>query len=836
MSAWHMYVAATVAWAAVAIGSAVNAASAAGRAEEGAAAAAGRAPAQPDFVIAVLADLLSDGMKTLALFNLGLAIVVGVFFGAVRACLGPLTLEDRRALKERLLSFSMFKMLLVAAVLDSIYETPWLLWAAWFAVIGLLNFLSYLGRKRLEAAMGNPALLAAAQNRYVALLTFVLCLDVLAAAAITTLVLGADAHLLVLLLSDCVIIALHAAHTLLRHWAVMREVAAGFAPDGRSDTVAYVDLVSDAASLAVTLLHYLHVWYLSGLSFSIIDFVLVMNVQAVVSSLRQCWRQWQTYRQLDRAIDSEFPNATPAQLAAAPDDTAAGLASSEAGDGTSGLQAGTSKECPICFEPMATAKVLPICGHVFHRGCLKRWLLGSHNTCPLCRQGLTPRIVAQMAAQQAAESERDARRRAAGAAAGGAGAALAAGTGAQAGAGARWGGEWLGAPFRMEAFGLGGGQGFVVRGGIGAGLGGGGGGGGGAAAGGAGGAPQATAPAPWFVAASASAAGAATQAALRNLVEMFPHLSPEALEQHLLHVARGDVTATVEAALAGDIPVAAPEEPPAPAPVVRAAGAATTAAASVDTAEPSSRTSDHALAAPAAAQASAERAVGGAGAAEAPGKTNAPLGSPQANDDADSDSEDIDADVRSLMQRAAAAGVQPDPFELLEARRGALVRRARRDYRRVQRAAAMRARRRTASSAAAVAPPVVAAPLPSDAAARPFSLDRTAAASEQSAAPSASTAPSIGAAHQAPTFREYSTGFAASAFPSDLASAGGAGASGAGMSVPAAPAPAASAASETPEQARLKRLAAIERRLGSGGAPAGGSGSTDSSAASGGVL
>lgn len=47
-----------------------------------------------------------------------------------------------------------------------------------------------------------------------------------------------------------------------------------------------------------------------------------------------------------------------------------------------------SEECAIClaeFETGEEVRVLPQCGHGFHVGCIDTWL-GSHSSCPSCRQ------------------------------------------------------------------------------------------------------------------------------------------------------------------------------------------------------------------------------------------------------------------------------------------------------------------------------------------------------------------------------------------------------------------------------------------------------------------
>ncbi|WCJ32846.1 RING-H2 finger protein ATL80 [Euphorbia peplus] len=53
-----------------------------------------------------------------------------------------------------------------------------------------------------------------------------------------------------------------------------------------------------------------------------------------------------------------------------------------------------SAECAICLGEFAdgeVVRVLPQCGHGFHVGCIDTWL-GSHSTCPSCRQILVVAI------------------------------------------------------------------------------------------------------------------------------------------------------------------------------------------------------------------------------------------------------------------------------------------------------------------------------------------------------------------------------------------------------------------------------------------------------------
>ncbi|PKA51803.1 putative E3 ubiquitin-protein ligase RHA2B [Apostasia shenzhenica] len=47
-------------------------------------------------------------------------------------------------------------------------------------------------------------------------------------------------------------------------------------------------------------------------------------------------------------------------------------------------------DCRVClapFQPESWVDQLP-CGHLFHRGCVERWIEYSNSTCPLCRSQL----------------------------------------------------------------------------------------------------------------------------------------------------------------------------------------------------------------------------------------------------------------------------------------------------------------------------------------------------------------------------------------------------------------------------------------------------------------
>ncbi|KAL3096850.1 hypothetical protein niasHT_029138 [Heterodera trifolii] len=55
-------------------------------------------------------------------------------------------------------------------------------------------------------------------------------------------------------------------------------------------------------------------------------------------------------------------------------------------------------DCAICLDQINTGtlvKQLPSCEHIFHDECIKAWIQGGHNACPMCRQQLLAETEAQ---------------------------------------------------------------------------------------------------------------------------------------------------------------------------------------------------------------------------------------------------------------------------------------------------------------------------------------------------------------------------------------------------------------------------------------------------------
>jgi len=259
---------------------------------------------------------------------------------------------------ERLINYSMGQLVVLGAVVEP--DLPeLLLWLAFAAFVGCLGLYSGLCRDRLDymAHLPEPPSRWACAR----LLTFLGMVLLTAGATVLNgvqLMWEAGLSTLILFMFQCCLIIADGLHTLLTFYLQRRERR-----QGSSDVLYYASLIPEIGMQCCRLCHHLHVWYVHGLAFSVIDVLLLANTKAAFETLHQLMVTHLNFLRADANLQHHFRSATRAELDELHDC------------------------CAICREPMESAKVLP-CGHFFHYRCLRSWLEQSHS-CPICRASLT---------------------------------------------------------------------------------------------------------------------------------------------------------------------------------------------------------------------------------------------------------------------------------------------------------------------------------------------------------------------------------------------------------------------------------------------------------------
>ncbi|BBN10487.1 E3 ubiquitin-protein ligase AMFR [Marchantia polymorpha subsp. ruderalis] len=328
---------------------------------------------QSTITIALLGNLVFNFFLLVALFTKTL------FFG-------QLSLVETQKVVERLINYVLFKGLFLTWVVQPEMMAI-ALWLAWFAVLGFLKMFQGLARDRLERLNASPTATMLAHVRVFAVLVLVLLSDLFWMRLCMWVFKDTGTSTFMLLLFEPLSIAFDTLQAVVVHGMQLLDTwqrhsldtsshvatmqpsersAAGAAWEWRGTVVRNWSFAMDIVSLMLALGHCVHIWWLRGLAFQVVDAVLFLNLRALLSAISKRIKGFMRLRTAMNTLQGALPDATQEELLAYEDD------------------------CAICKEPMARAKRLP-CAHLFHLSCLRSWLdqgLAETYSCPTCRRPL----------------------------------------------------------------------------------------------------------------------------------------------------------------------------------------------------------------------------------------------------------------------------------------------------------------------------------------------------------------------------------------------------------------------------------------------------------------
>jgi autocrine motility factor receptor len=167
---------------------------------------------------------------------------------------------------------------------------------------------------------------------------------------------------LFLLTFECFTLFLEVLQTIIKYSIHLYDLTLPQTWEHRSTYIYYTEFITDSLVLFATIAHYLHILYLHGISFTLIDAALFIHLRTTYINLRQKISSYRNYRTIASYLRDRYPDVSEAELA------------------------GKDEICTICRDTLTSAKRLP-CGHLFHFGCLRQWL-EAHHICPTCRMSL----------------------------------------------------------------------------------------------------------------------------------------------------------------------------------------------------------------------------------------------------------------------------------------------------------------------------------------------------------------------------------------------------------------------------------------------------------------
>jgi HRD ubiquitin ligase complex, ER membrane component len=131
----------------------------------------------------------------------------------------------------------------------------------------------------------------------------------------------------------------------------------------------YSAFLLEVNALMITVVHFIHVWFLHGVTFNLVDGVLALHIHSAFSAVTRKIAERRNHYRIAQELNIHFNDATEMELKKA----------SSSGD-----------VCCICLGTMSMGNVKKVaCGHLYHAHCLREVIERAHSfeaaRCPLCR-------------------------------------------------------------------------------------------------------------------------------------------------------------------------------------------------------------------------------------------------------------------------------------------------------------------------------------------------------------------------------------------------------------------------------------------------------------------
>eukprot|EP00808_Paulinella_micropora_P004039 g40749.t1 len=316
----------------------------------------------------ILRAVLNSKVNILLAVNLICSLLVLVATGAKDVVFGPLSFHEAKSLRESMSNFLLFRVVLVGALIE--YEARELsIWFLWFALTGFLRFFLVLCRERYHSVEPVAATTRMLVRFSVMLVAVFTCNALLAFSCFALFAQRAGVSRMLLLLFENAATCIGCLKVGCKYLGALRRMTAaetthnmGGEGDPHEMPISFrAQFLLDVLKHSLTLLHLLHIWWLAGLSLSLLDLFLFMNVKAVHTQLVRIITGFRNREMVMRVLQ-RYPSVGREELEQRMD------------------------ACAICREHMTAAKRLP-CSHVFHESCLLQWVQ-YRTICPVCRATL----------------------------------------------------------------------------------------------------------------------------------------------------------------------------------------------------------------------------------------------------------------------------------------------------------------------------------------------------------------------------------------------------------------------------------------------------------------
>ncbi|XAR66137.1 hypothetical protein NMG60_11012241 [Bertholletia excelsa] len=333
-----------------------------------------------------LQALLGSRITIALLANFALNLFILLILGLKTIFFVELYPPESRKLVERLVNYLIYKGLFLPLVVPlTIVDAG--LWSTWLTILCSLKMFQALARDRLERLNASPSTAPWTYFRTYSVLLLVISCDLVWIKLWLVMYKTRESPMFLLLFYEPLSIAFETLQAIVVHGFQLLDIwlhhstgndtdchrsklfdipAAGSLQEWKCTLVRNLVFFFDMMTLSMALGHYVHIWWLHGMTFHLVDAILFLNIRALLSALVKRVKGFIRLRIALTALHGALPDASSEEIQAYDD------------------------ECAICREPMVKAKRLS-CNHLFHLSCLRSWLDQGSNenySCPNCRKPL----------------------------------------------------------------------------------------------------------------------------------------------------------------------------------------------------------------------------------------------------------------------------------------------------------------------------------------------------------------------------------------------------------------------------------------------------------------
>uniref|UniRef100_A0A5B6YUP6 Putative RPM1 interacting protein 2 isoform 2 n=1 Tax=Davidia involucrata TaxID=16924 RepID=A0A5B6YUP6_DAVIN len=246
-------------------------------------------------------ELLLGSYTTIALLvNFALNIFILLILCLKTIFFAELYPSETRKLVERLINYVIYKgTFLPVIVPPTIFQAG--LWSTWLTVLCSLKMFQALGRDRLERLNASPSATPWTYFRVYSVLLLVICIDLLGIRMCLEIYRTSSSSMFILLFFEPLSVAFETLQAIVVHGFQLLDIwlhhsaenstncqrsklfdisAAGSLSEWKGILIRNLGFFLDMMTLLMALGHYVHIWWLHGMAFHLIDAVLFLNIRA----------------------------------------------------------------------------------------------------------------------------------------------------------------------------------------------------------------------------------------------------------------------------------------------------------------------------------------------------------------------------------------------------------------------------------------------------------------------------------------------------------------------------------------------------------------------------